>query len=502
MFLDEISIQTSILIYAGLGFVFFLGFGYYFYKKPIKKSGSVSWSITLGCFRGLILTSLLIAILPFKVFENSILKDPVEFIFVVDFPELMSNDFDKTFKKVDSILKIKYPDLIWIDFNGRAVFDFKKLGSVTHSLKRFNQTLRKINTNHSNKEVFILTDGNLTDLNIELASNIHLISHGKILNKEQIEFSTIHLPIVSVPGEEVHLPIEVWLKNFKQNKNVMINVYLDGSFWKKEKITFDNDHTYLMTDVELKSDQLGKHQIKVSLGSNLSSVINWNVLKEKAIVYGFTDALDPDVGVLNRVAKNKFIKLIWNFDVNAKIPDKADKFIFMRILPKDIYLSKMINSSVLFLHTSKEKTALYLKDDHHKKMDGELLWDLQMKEFQTNGTYARTDSSLGVLFDNLFLNNKLDSLNNERALVDDLLIQDGTNNSLGRNEPKLNFLANKNHIDLLEINDLASVDFTRKEQISNFKEESVYVWQNIYFKLWLLLLILTEWLIRKFRELR
>ena len=182
--------------------------------------------------------------------------------------------------------------------------------------------------------------------------------------------------------------------------------------------------------------------------------------------------------------------------------DKADKFIFMRILPKDIYLSKMINSSVLFLHTSKEKTALYLNDGHHKKMDGELLWDLQMKEFQTNGTYARTDSSLGVLFDNLFLNNNLDSLTKDRILLDDLFIQDVSNNSLGRNEPKLNFLANKNHIDLLEINDLASVDFTRKEQISNFKEESVYVWQNIYFKLWLLLLILTEWLIRKFRELR
>jgi hypothetical protein len=502
MFLDEISIQTSILIYAGLGFVFFLGFGYYFYRNPIQKSGSVRWSIFLGCIRGLILTSLLIAILPFKVFESSNFKDPAEFIFVVDFPELMSTDFDETFKKVDSILKIKYPDLIWIDFNGRAVFDFKKSGSVSHSLKRLNQSLRKFNTNHANKEVFILTDGNLTDLNIEFTSKIHLISQGKILNKEQIEFSTTHLPIVSVPGEEVHLPIEVWLKNFKQNKDVTINVFLDGSFWKKEKISFDNDHTYLMTDVELKSDQLGKHQIKVTLGRNLSTIITWNVLKEKAIVYGYTDALDPDVGVLNRVAKNKFIQLIWSYDVNAKIPDKADKFIFLRTLPKDIYKSKVINSPALFLHTSKEKTALYWNSNHHVKMDGESLWDLQMKEFQTNGTYAHSDSTMGVLFDNLFLNNKLDSLHNESALVNDLLIQDATHNSLGRNDPKLNFLANKNYIDLLEINDLASVDFNKKDQISNSQKESVYVWQNIYFKLWLLFIILTEWLIRKFRELR
>jgi hypothetical protein len=109
---------------------------------------------------------------------------------------------------------------------------------------------------------------------------------------------------------------------------------------------------------------------------------------------------------------------------------------------------------------------------------------------------------LGVLFDNLFVNNKLDSLNKDGALVDDLFIQDVSNNSLGRNEPKLNFLANKNDIDLLEIKDLATADFNNKEQNSNFREESVYVWQNIYFKLWLLLLIVTEWLIRKFRELR
>ena len=154
------------------------------------------------------------------------------------------------------------------------------------------------------------------------------------------------------------------------------------------------------------------------------------------------------------------------------------------------------------LNTSKDKTALYLNNNHHAVMSGESLWDLQMKEFQTKGTYAQTDSTLGVLFDNLFINNNLDSLNKDRTLVDDLFIQDVSNNSLGRNEPKLNFLANKNDIDLLEIEDLATADFIREEQNSNIRDYSVYVWQNIYFMLWLLSLILTEWLIRKFKELR
>ena len=77
-----------------------------------------------------------------------------------------------------------------------------------------------------------------------------------------------------------------------------------------------------------------------------------------------------------------------------------------------------------------------------------------------------------------------------------------SNNSLGRNEPKLNFLANKKYIDLIELADLASVDFTREPQNLYFNDESTSIWKNNYFKIGLLLLILSEWLIRKFKELR
>jgi hypothetical protein len=508
MFLDEISIQTSILIYAGLGFVFFLGFGYYFFKNPIKNSHSLSWSIILGCLRGLILASLLFAIFPFKSLKNSNLKDSNESIFIVDFPEIMTKDFDKTFRKVDSILKIKYSNLIWLDFKGQVVHDFKKPFSVSRSLISLNQTLRKFNNVHSNKDIFVLTDGNLNDLNIELNSNIHLISYGMILNKEQIEFSTSYSAIFSVPNEVVHLPIEVWVKNFKQNKYVTIQIYIDGIFFKKQKILFDKDHTFLISDFELKSDQLGKHKIKVFIDHGVTTFKDWNVVKQKAVVYGFSDALDPDVGVLNRVAKNKFIQLIWNYDVNAKIPDQNDKFIFMHVLPKETIKSKILNSSVLFLNTPKDKVELYFnhaKSSRHLQFVKESLWDLQIKEFQFQGTYAQSDSTVGAWFDFLFLDNTNfnDSLNKDRsALADDAFTQRMSNNSMGRNEPKLSFLANKNNIDLLEIDELATANFSWKEQNSNFRVESVYVRQNVYFKLGLLVLILTEWFIRKFKELR
>ena len=126
MFLDEISIQTSIAIYAGLGFIFFLGFGYYFFRNPINKSHSVSWKILLGSIRGLILASLLVAILPFKIFTSVNFNEPVENIFVVDFPDSLTKDFDRTFRKVDSVLKIKYPEFIWVDFNGHEIVDLKR----------------------------------------------------------------------------------------------------------------------------------------------------------------------------------------------------------------------------------------------------------------------------------------------------------------------------------------------------------------------------------------
>jgi hypothetical protein len=507
MFLDEISIQTSILMYAGLGFIFFLGFGYYFFRNPIKNGHSLTWKIILGSIRGLILASLLIAIFPFKIFENLNSQEPVEFIFVVDFPELANKDFNQAFKKVDSIVKIKHPEVVWIDFKGQSVINLKKSLSNSRSLNQLNQTIRKLNKGRSSKEIFILTDGNLTDLNIELASNIHLIPYGKILNKEQVEFSTTHLPLVSVPNEEVHLPIEVWLANFKQNKNVIIDVYVDGVFFKKQKVSFDSDHTYVITDVAVKSPKLGKHQIKVILDNGLSTLIDWNVVNEKAIVYGFSDALDPDVGVLNRIAKNKFIKLIWNFDVQASFPEQANKFIFLRILPKDIYKNKVLVSPVLFLNTSKDKVDVYLdrkKRNNHKIIVGEALWDLQMKEFQSQGSYAQTDSTIGAWFEDLFITNNplIDSLNKNVGPAEDLLMEDISPLSLGRNDPKLNFLAQRNNIDLLEIDELANADFVPKGLNSNFKQDSVFIWQNIYFKLWVLFLILAEWIIRKFKELR
>jgi hypothetical protein len=81
-------------------------------------------------------------------------------------------------------------------------------------------------------------------------------------------------------------------------------------------------------------------------------------------------------------------------------------------------------------------------------------------------------------------------------------MEDISSPSLGRNDPKLNFLAQRNHIDLLEIDELANANFDRMELNSNLKQDSVFIWQNIYFKLWVLFLILAEWMIRKFKELR
>jgi hypothetical protein len=162
---------------------------------------------------------------------------------------------------------------------------------------------------------------------------------------------------------------------------------------------------------------------------------------------------------------------------------------------------------VLFLNTSKDKVDVYLdrkKRNNHKIIVGEALWDLQMKEFQSQGSYAQTDSTIGAWFEDLYVNNNpsTDSLNKDLSSPDDFLMEDISNRSLGRNDPKLNFLAQRNNIDLLEIDELVNADFVPQGLDSNFKQDSVFIWQNIYFKLWVLFLILAEWIIRKFKELR
>jgi hypothetical protein len=144
------------------------------------------------------------------------------------------------------------------------------------------------------------------------------------------------------------------------------------------------------------------------------------------------------------------------------------------------------------------------KRNNHKIIVSEALWDLQMKDFQSQGSYAQTDSTIGAWFEDLYITNNplIDSLNKNVGPAEDLFMEDISSPSLGRNDPKLNFLAQRNHIDLLEIDELANANFDRMELNSNLKEDSVFIWQNIYFKLWVLFLILAEWMIRKFKELR
>ena len=144
------------------------------------------------------------------------------------------------------------------------------------------------------------------------------------------------------------------------------------------------------------------------------------------------------------------------------------------------------------------------KRNNHKIIVGEALWDLQMKEFQSQGSYAQTDSTIGAWFEDLYITNNslIDSINKNVGPAEDLLMEDISTPSLGRNDPKLNFLAQRNNINLLEIDELANANFDRMELNSDIRRNSVFIWQNIYFKLWVLFLILAEWIIRKFKELR
>lgn len=510
MFLDDISIQASILIYAGLGLVFFLGIGYYFYQNPFYKGVNRFWPLFLGTIRGLILVGLFIAIFPFKMTQDLDFNPEDEFVFIVDFPDQVSKEFLRSFSKTDSIIKVYYPNVTWKDFLGHDVRNFQKPIRNSRSFNQLNQSFRGLMKRKIKPSIFILTDGNVNEMDsdLNLGSKVHIIPYGFIDNKQQIAFSASRVPLISVPGEEIHFPIDIWLKNFNQDVNVFLSMYLDGIYMKKQLLAFRQDQLYHSVDFSLISDKVGKHKIKLISDDGFTLFLDWNVVHEKAVVYGFTDVLDPDVGVLNRIAKNKFIKLIWNFDDKPKNGDFENHYIFKGFLPKWLDKSRINKAQTLFLDISKENINPYLNPNKNGQQVvinlDESLWDLQMTEFQNKGRSTQVDSTVGAWYEQLFLGNSLngDSLNADSPLMQELYNQDSSKPNFGRNDTKLNYLASKKNVDLLEISDLGKDNFIQKESEWILSQESEYFWKNIYFKLLLILFVLLEWLCRKFNEMR
>jgi len=130
-------------------------------------------------------------------------------------------------------------------------------------------TLRALDRDLSVDQAFLLTDGQLTDVEPEnnLDFPIHVIGIGPLPPSDD---SGIYIPLNSirtVVDELIYLPIDIWTKKVQANTKVDLQVW-DGSRKLLEKwVVFEGLDAYQRISVPLQSSKLGLHTLVFKLGN-------------------------------------------------------------------------------------------------------------------------------------------------------------------------------------------------------------------------------------------
>lgn len=457
------SEQTSILILLGLGFVFFLGFSFYFFG--LKNRLNLGIRFILGFLRAMILLLLVVFVIPLNL-TSLYLEEKSRPILLVD-----SSPFIQK-KQVDSVqraLKQDFPNL-----------DMIVLPTSNWALSL--DTLRALDRDMPVDQAFLLTDGQLTDLAPEnnLGFPIHLIGIGPLPPTDE---EGIYIPLNSirtVVDELIYLPIDVWMKKVQANTKLDLQVW-DGSRKLFEKsVVFEGLDAYQRISVPLQSSKLGLHTLVFKLGVAKKTVLNWQVLQEKAIVDGFSRGPHPNVGVISTYAAKHFLKLKWHFEEDPQPTSLMKNIIFYNLLPKD--LNTYQNRSVWYLEVdlpasvSLNSFSLHRKEVH--------FWEQQMDGYRQQKSFVQIDSMFQRMFAQTFLRNiSQDSIQSTQEFFPSKQVLSG------RDEATLTYLGEKDQVDF---SNGIQKRVKRKSQM-----KSIPAWKYPYLWLVLVSLIFMEWGIRK-----
>ncbi len=457
------SEQTSILILLGLGFVFFLGFSFYFFGLQNRLNLGIRF--VLGFLRAMILLLLVVFVIPLNITSLHLEENSRQILLVDSSPYIRK-------KQVDSVKRT-----LGQDFPNLEIIILP-----TSSWALSLDTLRVLDRDLPVDQAFLLTDGQLTDLEPEnnLGFPIHLIGIGPLPPSED---AGIYIPlnmIRTVLDELIYLPIDVWTKKVQANTKVDLQVW-DGSRKLFEKwVVFEGLDAYQRIPVPLQSSKLGLHTLVFRLGDAKKTVLNWQVLREKAIVDGFARCPHPNVGVISTYAAKHFLKLNWHFGENPQPTSVMKNIIFYSTLPKDLntyqnrsvwYLGVDLPASVLL-----NSSSLYRKEVH--------FWEQQMDEYRQQKSFVQIDSLFQRMFAQTFLRNiSQDSIQSTQELYP------SKQDSSGRNEATLTYLGGKEQVDFSNV---IQKRIKRKSQL-----KSIPAWKYPYLWLVLVSLIFLEWGIRK-----
>ena len=307
--------QTSIFFLVGLGFVFLLIFGFTFLKTP----SSIPIRILLGLIRASLLVSLLAFIIP--VYIPQLVKGKYQTILMVD-----SSPFIQK-KQIDSVYNLLKETHSNLEVLILSTSDWSS------ALDR----LRKDNQGKQIDEVFLLTDGNLSALDSEndLGFPIHILPMGPLLPREDIGLFIPFSKLRTVVGENVQIPVDVWMKDQKKKQIINLQMREGKRLLFEKSISFDLVESYKHVEFPLTGNKLGKFSLNFYVGSRNVKELMWEVIQEKAFIDVFAKAPHPNLGLIHKYAKKHYIKFNWHFSEQIKVDASMKKLIFYEVLPKD-----------------------------------------------------------------------------------------------------------------------------------------------------------------------
>lgn len=500
--------QASIFFFIGLGLVIFItGFYTFFQMKGAGKNKY--YFLFFGFSRFLIFGYLLICIFQFK-FLTSKNKDQknINLIFI-DQNIVGQPYFPNELKRLDSVFKISKTPYRFLNFKGNS-FETKNKYSANSWSELMSSVARLKNNIHFNR-VFVVSDGNLTHVGTDnfTGKKIEIIPLGPVVNRQKVQFSIPQKSILSVPNEIVHIPVEIYGQQITAPVKIQLNCRLNGRVIAARSITLDPENIFKSMDFELSQSKIGQYTLEFSFDKKNSKYLKWFVKTSKAVVMGFAKSPSSDLGVIDRVAKAKSVRIEWKFMVMNLGNLKGDYFLFDGLIPDKSNWAYLKNKSVWYLNlNSSQVNELIsngfvarenLKDQtpiKRKLLIPETnFWAQQMDEFRLKSNYKQVDSLLAKWMDNTYLSVlKIDSLDLNVGENLKLGVEEGRNNAL------LQYLTSKKQVALVDFN-LINPD----EVYDAGNEQNTpldYLWKNNYFWICMVGLITSEWLIRKWLNLK
>jgi hypothetical protein len=397
---------------------------------------------------------------------------------------------------IPQLVKGKYQTILMVDSS--PFIQKKQIDSVYNLLKETHSNLevlilstsdwssaldrlRKENQGKQIDEVFLLTDGNLSALDSEndLGFPIHILPMGPLLPREDIGLFIPFSKLRTVVGENVQIPVDVWMKDQKKKQIINLQMREGKRLLFEKSISFDHVESYKHVEFPLTGNKLGKFSLNFYVGTRNVKELKWEVIQEKAFVDVFAKAPHPNLGLIHKYAKKHYIKLNWHFSEQIKIDASMKKLIFYEVLPTDY--TSLSNRSAWYLGMDLPKeyrlnaASLHIKDVR--------FWETQMDEYRKNSSFFKIDSVFVRYFSFTFLRDlQADTLSNRELIIP------WVNNKDGRNEEVLSYLAGKEQVDF---------SMNNKKIVHKDEFKSLPLWKYSYFWAVLLVLILVDWGIRK-----